>query len=97
MKKRITNETIEYVGVLSKLEITDKECEQASLDMERMLDFFDKMNELNTYGIEPMSHPVDIVNVFREDVVMNGDISSDILKNAPDIKDGMFCVPKTFS
>ena len=96
MKKRITNETIEYIGILSKLEITDEEREQASLDIERMLDFFDKMNELNTQDIEPMSHPVDTKNIFRDDVVMNGDMSQEILGNAPGTKDGMFCVPKTF-
>ena len=63
--------------------------------MEDMLDYIDLLNELDTTGIEPMSHVFPIENVFREDVVTNKDGSADTLKNAPEQKDSGFKVPKT--
>lgn len=96
MANNISDETIEYVGILAKLELSDKEKEEARKDMGRMLDYIDKMRELDTTGVEPASHLFPIQNVFREDVVTNTDIREEILKNAPKEKDGMFVVPKTF-
>ena len=58
-------------------------------------DYIDKLNELDTSGVEPMSHVFPVHNVFREDVVVNGDIRETILANAPQEKDGSFVVPKT--
>lgn len=94
-KNRISDETIEYVGILAKLELSEEEKERAKKDMEEMLDYIDKLEELNTEGVEPMSHVFPINNVFREDVVTNGDGSAAALANAPDKKDGGFKVPKT--
>ena len=96
MANMISDETIEYVGILAKLELSAKEREQAKKDIGRMLDYIDKLGELDTTGIEPMSHVFPVQNVFREDVVTNGDDSENILKNAPGEKDNMFMVPKTF-
>lgn len=96
MENRISDETIEYVGILAKLELSGEEREQAKKDMGRMLDYIDRLNELDTSGVEPMSHVFSAENVFREDVVTNGDESGKLLKNAPCQKDGMFEVPKTF-
>lgn len=96
LANKISDETIEYVGILAKLELSEEEKEAAKKDMEQMLDYIDTLNELDTAGIEPMSHVFPVQNVFREDVVTNGDMREDILKNAPGEKDGMFIVPKTF-
>lgn len=96
MANIISDETIEYVGILAKLELSDEEKEQAKKDIGSMLDYIDKLNELDTTGIEPMSHVFKVQNVFREDVVTNGDESEKTLKNAPGEKDNMFMVPKTF-
>ena len=96
MANIISDETIEYVGILSKLELSTQEKEQAKKDMGSMLDYIDKLNELDTTGIEPMSHVFPVQNVFREDVVTNGDESEKTLKNAPGEKDNMFMVPRTF-
>ena len=95
MKNVISDDTMEYVGILAKLELSPEEAEAAKKDMEDMLDYIDLLNELDTTGIEPMSHVFPIENVFREDVVTNGDGSADTLKNAPEQKDGGFKVPKT--
>lgn len=95
MANVICDETIEYVGILAKLELSQEEKESAKRDMGRMLDYIDKLNELDTDGVEPMSHVFSMNNVFREDVVVNGDDREHILKNAPEQKEGAFKVPKT--
>ena len=58
--------------------------------------YIDTLNELDTSGVEPMSHVFPVNNVFREDVVTNGDDREEILANAPEAKEGAFVVPKTF-
>ena len=101
MANIISDETIEYVGILAKLELSGEEREQAKKDMGSMLDYInnlgelDKLNELDTTGVEPMSHVFPVTNVFREDVVTNGDGSEATLSNAPSMKDSGFKVPKT--
>ncbi|GFI64644.1 glutamyl-tRNA(Gln) amidotransferase subunit C [Lachnospiraceae bacterium] len=96
MADRISNETIEYVGMLAKLELSREEKEAAGRDMGRMLEYIDKLKELDTEGVEPMPHLFPESNVFREDIVANGDDSEEILRNAPEQRDGMFVVPRTF-
>lgn len=96
MANIISDETIDYVGILAKLELSQEEKEQAKKDMGSMLDYIDKLNELDTKGVEPMSHVFPVHNVFREDIVKNGDDREHILKNAPEEKNGAFMVPKTF-
>ena len=96
MANIISDETIEYVGILAKLELSDEEKEQAKKDMANMLAYIDTLNELDTSEVEPMSHVFPVNNVFREDVVTNGDDRDEILANAPEAKEGAFVVPKTF-
>ena len=95
MANIISDETIDYVGILAKLELSSEEKEQAKKDMGRMLDYIDKLNELDTEGVEPMSHVFPVSNVFREDEVANGDEHEKILANAPKVKENSFQVPKT--
>ena len=95
MANIISDETIEYVGILAKLELSDEEKEAAKKDMGRMLDYIDKLNELDTSSVEPMSHVFPVHNVFREDVVVNGDDRENMLANAPEKKDGQYEVPMT--
>lgn len=92
----ITDETIEYVGILAKLELSEEEKEQAKKDMSDMLAYVGKLNELDTDGVEPMSHTFDVHNVFREDIVTNGDDRDNMILNAPESKGGCYQVPKTF-
>ncbi len=96
MANVITDEIIEYVGILAKLELSDEEKQQAKKDMGNMLDYIDQLGELDTSDVEPLSHIFPVENVFREDVVTNGDGSLPALQNAPEKKDNMFVVPKTF-
>lgn len=91
----ISDETIEYVGILAKLELSGEEKKQAKKDLGQMLDYVDKLEELDTEGIEPMTHIFPLENVFREDEVKNGDMRTEILLNAPEKTEDNFVVPKT--
>lgn len=95
MAKQIDDETMENVCILAKLSLTDQEKEKAKKDMQEMLDYVEKLDELDTEGVEPLSHIFGGQNVFREDVVTNGDNRDAMLKNAPKAKEGQYQVPKT--
>ena len=73
MAKIIDDETMENVCILAKLSLTEDEKEKAKEDMQKMLDYVDKLDELDTSSVEPMSHIFEDENVFREDIVTNGD------------------------
>lgn len=92
---QITDETIRYVEALAKLELSEEEKEKAKIDLGNILGYMETMNELDTSNIEPMSHAFPLRNVFREDVVVNGDDRENLLANAPHKKEGCFVVPKT--
>lgn len=92
---RINDETIEYVAALAKLELSHEEREKAKVDLESIITYMDILNELDTESMEPMSHVFPIVNVFREDIVVNEPNREMLLRNAPEQKDGYFKVPKT--
>ena len=95
MAKIIDDETIENVFILAKLSLTVEAKEKAKQDMQKMLDYVEKLDELDTDGVEPLSHIFGDENVFREDVVTNGDNREAMLMNAPKEKDGQYQVPKT--
>ena len=91
----IKEDIVSYVAALAKLELTEEEKDRAKIDLGNILGYMDTMKELDTEGIEPMSHAFPLRNVFREDEVLNGDDRENLLKNAPVKKDGCFVVPKT--
>ena len=95
MANVINDETIEYVGILAKLDLSLDERKKAQKDMEEMLNYIDKLGELDTTGIEPMTHVFQTSNVMREDEITNEDGSEDALKNAPEKHNMAFVVPKT--
>jgi len=92
---KITDEMIDYIGVLSRLKLKNEEKENAKEEMEKIINYMDKLNQLDTDGIEAMSHAFPVKNVFREDVVMPSTEREIITSNAPNSKDGCFIVPKT--
>lgn len=93
MAVKIDDKIIEYVGILAKLNLSEEEKKKAGEDMSRMLEYIDKLNELDTRGTAPMS--ISISNVFREDEITNGDQSGEMLSNAPRQKDKQYQVPRT--
>ena len=95
MAEQLDRETMENVALLSKLMLSEEEMEKAKEEMQRMLDYVDKLNTLDTEGVDPVTHLLADGNVFREDVVENGDDRENILANAPEKRDGAFVVPRT--
>ena len=69
MAKIIDDETMENVCILAKLSLSEEEKEKAKAEMQKMLDYVEKLDELDTSEVEPMSHIFQDENVFREDVV----------------------------
>ena len=85
----INDKLVSYVAELAHLKLDDDQRAQAAADLSRMIGYVDQLAELDTDGVEPMSH------VFREDEVKPSMARELILQNAPKQKDGCFLVPKT--
>ncbi len=91
----ITDKLVAYVAELAHLKLDDAQKQQAADDLARMIGYVDKLSELDTEGVEPMSHAFPVTNVFREDEVRESMVRELVLANAPAVKDGCFLVPKT--
>lgn len=87
---QITDELIGYIGDLSRLYLSDEEKERAKKDLSDVLDYTEKLNELDTEGLPEMSHPFEAVNRFREDEVRNSDDRENLLSNAPGTQGFLF-------
>lgn len=92
---KITDELIDYIGILAKLKLNEGEKENAKNEIEKIINYMDTLNSLDTTGIEAMSHAFPVKNVFREDVVKPSVDRDIITLNAEHKKDGCFQVPKT--
>jgi aspartyl-tRNA(Asn)/glutamyl-tRNA(Gln) amidotransferase subunit C len=90
----ISIQEVEKIADLARLFLTDDEKKQLSKELNVILEYMDTLNELNTSNIKPLSHPLDLVNVFREDQLGESLSTEDALKNAPDKTDKYFKVPK---
>lgn len=91
----VDDNLIKYLEELSRLTLVPDEEERAKGELNKILDYIDMLNELDTDDVEPMSHPFDYTNNFREDDVVPSSPREDILVNAPQQKDGCFKVPTT--
>lgn len=92
----ITDEFIDRISILAKLELSEIEIEQAKADMKNMLRYIDYLNDVDTEEVDPMLHSYSYSNVFREDVVLNQDGRKNALKNAPGKFEDQYLVPRTF-
>ena len=86
---------IKYLEELSRLTLSYEEEERAKNDLDKILGYIDMLNELDTDNVEPMSHPFEYTNNFRDDDVVASSDRESILVNAPQQKDGCFKVPTT--
>lgn len=89
----ITVKDVEHVANLARLELSDAEKEQLTGQLNAILEYADKLNELDTNGIEPTSHVLPLYNVMREDEVKPSLTAEKALLNAPEEEDGHFRVP----
>lgn len=90
----IDRKQVEYVAHLARLDLKPEEAEQFTGQLDEILGYIEKLQELDTTGIEPTSHAIPIVNAFREDEVKESYDQDTALKNAPSEENGFFKVPK---
>jgi len=90
----ISREDVRHIAKLARLRFSDDGEAKMADEMGQILDYVDKLNELDTTGVPPMSHVLDIHNVFREDEVEQRIDHEDALRNAPDADSDYFRVPK---
>jgi aspartyl-tRNA(Asn)/glutamyl-tRNA(Gln) amidotransferase subunit C len=93
MLDKITKSDVEKAAQLARLGLSPKEIEKLRGDLNNILAYMEKLNELDTDGVEPLSHIMPLKNVLREDEVCDSLIHSEALENAPAKKDGFFTVP----
>ncbi len=91
---KINTETVDSIAHLARLEFGNEAKEQIMKDMNNMLAFVDKLNELDTSNIEPLIYMSDEVNVMREDEVKQEITQQEALKNAPKHDSDYFKVPR---
>jgi aspartyl-tRNA(Asn)/glutamyl-tRNA(Gln) amidotransferase subunit C len=91
---KIDRKDIEKLAHLSRLELTEEELVNMESDMNKMLHFVEKINELDLDGVEPLAYVSDEVNILREDEVKQDITHDEALKNAPDKDTDYFRVPK---
>ena len=93
-KKIIKREDVEYLGKLARIELSEEEKKKLENDLEKILEYISKLNEVNTENVPPTYHVLPIKNVFREDKVKESFPREELLKNAPDRTEEFFKVPK---
>lgn len=89
----ITRSDVEKVALLARLELSDVETDRMTQDLDKILAYVDQLGELDTEGIEPMDHAVELTNVFRDDEVRESLPRESALGNAPNADDECFRVP----
>ena len=90
----IDTETVKRVAFLSRLKIEDDKIKEAEYEFNKILNWVEQLNEVNTDGVEPLVSVNDSHLILREDAVSDGNQSQAVLKNAPQAQYGYFTVPK---
>lgn len=93
----VTKNDVKKIAELARLEFTEGEIENYTDEMNKILGYMEKLNELDTENVEPLSHPIENTNIFREDIVKESTDREEALKNAPNATSEHFKVPKVIS
>lgn len=94
MSEIVTKDDVNYIAKLSKLEFNEAEMEKFTTELNSILGYVKKLEELDTTDVEPTSHVLAINNMMRDDVVKPSFSSEEALKNAPGSRNGHFEVPR---
>jgi len=94
MAEKIDSEQVKKVAKLSRLQLSEYEVEEFTHQLSAVLDYMEKLNELDTTNVEPLAHCLPITNVFREDCVKQSLGTEKTLANAPQRDGDFFKVPK---
>lgn len=91
---KVTKELVLHIAELAHLKLREDEVERFQKELNQILEYVDKLNEIDTSQVEPLSHPLPTINIFREDKVESSIQREEALKNAPEATDEFFKVPK---
>lgn len=91
---KIDRELIERMGRLARIELSDREVEEMTLHLARILDYVRQIEAVDTEGVEPMTSAVPLEARLREDVERPSLPPSDVFRNAPETTGGVFLVPR---
>jgi aspartyl-tRNA(Asn)/glutamyl-tRNA(Gln) amidotransferase subunit C len=91
---KITRQQVEHVARLARLGLSDEEMERMRAQLDAILTYIDKLNELDTSQVTPTSHVIPMTNIFREDVASPSLSQDQALANAPDRQEAFFRVPR---
>lgn len=91
---KITKQEVQHVAKLGRLELSEQEQEKLADQMSGILTYVEKLNELDTKGVEPTAHVMDINNVMRDDVIVESLSQERALANAPEKAAGHYKVPR---
>ena len=94
---KITEETVDHIAHLARLEFTGDSKKEIMQDMENIIGFMDKLSEVDTEGVEPLIFMSDEINVLREDIAEVTVSQKEALKNAPKHDSDYFRIPKVLS
>ncbi|GIO37568.1 glutamyl-tRNA(Gln) amidotransferase subunit C [Paenibacillus antibioticophila] len=84
---------VEHVAKLARLNLTEEERETFTVQLNAILQYAEKLNELDTDQVEPTTHVLHLSNVMREDEVRESLPQEKVFRNAPEEEDGQFKVP----
>ena len=93
----INLEEVDKIAHLAKLSFSNTERETLAVQLATIVEYMEKLDELDTSDVKPTSHVLDLKNVFRDDVVENWLTQAEVLQNAPVAKKGYFSVPKVIN
>jgi aspartyl-tRNA(Asn)/glutamyl-tRNA(Gln) amidotransferase subunit C len=91
---KLTREEVAKAALLARLRLTEEEQKRLTAELDAVLQYMEKLNQLDTANVEPFGHAVDTVNALREDQVVNQPAIDALLANAPERDDSFFKVPK---
>ncbi|ABK19175.1 Asp-tRNA(Asn)/Glu-tRNA(Gln) amidotransferase subunit GatC [Syntrophobacter fumaroxidans] len=94
MQEKISRDEVRHVAGLARLELSEREEMRMTEQMNRILEYMETLNELNTEGVPPTTHAIQLRNVFRADEVQPSLERRDTLANAPETDGASFVVPK---
>ena len=93
----VTKDDVKKIAKLARLEFSNSEIENYTTEMNKILGYVEKLKELDTQHVDPLSHPIEKNNVFRDDNVHISTPRESVMKNAPDKTSEHFKVPKVIS
>ena len=86
--------TIKHISKLSRISVDEQKAKKLAGDLNSIFEFIEKLNELNTYNVEPLTSVAETTLKFRSDEVKSGNIREQIVKNSPEDNEDFFVVPK---